>query len=85
MLTAYSDVNYRVQGFETGADDYIIKPFFTEELIARLRAVLKRYEMIPGKKSYYETADLSIDIRSKQVIRSQQTLKLSLTCDHREP
>jgi DNA-binding response OmpR family regulator len=37
-----------VQGFETGADDYIIKPFFMEELMARLKAVLKRYEMMPG-------------------------------------
>ncbi len=79
MLTAYSDVNSRVQGFETGADDYIIKPFFVEELIARLRTVLKRYEMIPGKKTYYEIADLSIDTRSKIVLRGQQTIKLTLT------
>lgn len=79
MLTAYSDVNYRVQGFEIGADDYIIKPFFMEELIARLKTVLKRYELIPGKKSYYEVGDLSIDIRSKVVTRKQKTIKLSLT------
>lgn len=79
MLTAYSDVNYRIQGFETGADDYIIKPFFMEELVARLKAVLKRYELIPGKKSYYEIGDLSIDLRSKLVMRSRQILKLSLT------
>lgn len=79
MLTAYSDVNYRVQGFETGADDYIIKPFFMEEVIARLNAVLKLYEMIPGRKSFYEIGDLSIDIRSKQVTRGRQTIKLSLT------
>jgi DNA-binding response OmpR family regulator len=79
MLTAYSDVNYRIQGFETGADDYIIKPFFMEELIARLKSVLKRYELIPGGKSYYEIGDLSIDTRSKVVIRDQETIKLSLT------
>ena len=79
MLTAYSDVNYRVQGFETGADDYIIKPFFMEELIARLKTVLKRYELIPGRKSYYEVGDLSLDLRSKVVTRKKQTIKLSLT------
>lgn len=79
MLTAYSDVNYRVQGFETGADDYIIKPFFMEELVARLKAVLKRYELIPGKKSYFEISDLSIDLRSKLVMRNGQIIKLSLT------
>jgi two-component system, OmpR family, copper resistance phosphate regulon response regulator CusR len=79
MLTAYSDVNYRVQGFETGADDYIIKPFFMEELVARLKAVLKRYEMVPGRRSFYELGDLSIDIKSKVVIRADQVIKLSLT------
>lgn len=79
MLTAYTDVNYRVHGFETGADDYIIKPFFMEELLARLKTVLKLYEMIPGRKSFYEIGDLSIDIKSKVVIRDHQTIKLSLT------
>ena len=79
MLTAYSEVNDRLQGFETGADDYIIKPFFMEELLARLKTVLKRYELIPGGKSYFEIGDLSIDIRSKVVMRDQQNIKLSLT------
>jgi len=79
MVTAYSDVNYRIQGFETGADDYIIKPFFMEEVIARLNAVLKRYELIPGRKSYYEVGDLSIDLRSKMVVRAGQPIKLTLT------
>lgn len=79
MLTAYTEVNHRVQGFETGADDYIIKPFFMEELLARLKTVLKLYEMIPGKKSFYEIGDLSIDLKSKTVIRDHQTIRLSLT------
>jgi len=79
MLTAYNDISHRVQGFETGADDYLIKPFFMEELIARIKAVLKRYEIAPGKKSFYEVGDLSIDVRSKAVIRNQQKIKLSLT------
>jgi two-component system, OmpR family, copper resistance phosphate regulon response regulator CusR len=79
MLTAYSDVNHRVQGFDTGADDYIIKPFFMEELVARLKAVLKRYEMAPGGRRYYQIGDLSIDLKSKHVVRSKQVIKLSLT------
>lgn len=79
MLTAYSDVNDRLQGFETGADDYIIKPFFMEELLARLKTVLKRYELIPGRRSYFEVGGLSIDIRSKVVLRNHQNIKLSLT------
>lgn len=79
MLTAYSEVNDRLQGFETGADDYIIKPFFMEELLARLKTVLKRYEMIPGRKSYFEVADLSVDLKSKVVLRDGRDIKLSLT------
>lgn len=79
MLTAYSDVHYRVQGFETGADDYIIKPFFMEELIARLKAVLKRYEMLPGGKRFYQVGDLNIDIRGKMIFRGNHAIKLSLT------
>ncbi len=79
MLTAYSHVNDRLQGFETGADDYIIKPFFMEELLARLKTVLKRYELIPGRKTFFEIADLSLDLRSKTVLRGQQIIKLSLT------
>lgn len=79
MLTAYSDVGQRVQGFETGADDYIIKPFFMEELLARLKAVLKRYEMVPGGSKHYEIGDLSIDMKGKIVHRNQVPIKLSLT------
>jgi DNA-binding response OmpR family regulator len=79
MLTAYTDVTHRVQGFETGADDYIIKPFFMEELIARLKTVLKRYEMVPGGNRFYQVGDLSIDTKAKSVIRNAITLRLSLT------
>src|SRR5258706_1959039 len=79
MLTAYNDISYRVQGFETGADDYVIKPFFMEELMARIRAVLKRYELAPGRKAEFEVGDLFIDLRSKTVSRSGQKIKLSLT------
>lgn len=79
MLTAYSDVHYRVQGFETGADDYLIKPFFMEELMARLKSVLKRYEMIPGGKRFYQVGDLNIDIKGKTIYRGSSAIKLSLT------
>ena len=79
MLTAYNDISYRIQGFETGADDYVIKPFFMEELMARIRAVLKRYELAPGRKDLFEVADLSVDLKSKSVTRNGQKIKLSLT------
>ena len=79
MLTAYNDLTYRMQGFETGADDYIIKPFFMEELMARIKAVLKRTEMLPGKKSHHEVGDLAIDVKAKTVVRNGQSIRLSLT------
>jgi DNA-binding response OmpR family regulator len=79
MVTAYSDVHYRLQGFETGADDYIIKPFFMEELIARLRTILKRYELAPGGKRFYQVGDLNIDIKGKSVFRGKYVIKLSQT------
>jgi two-component system, OmpR family, copper resistance phosphate regulon response regulator CusR len=79
MLTAYSEVNDRLQGFETGADDYIIKPFFMEELLARLKSVLRRYEMISGGKRLYEIGGLEIDTKAKTVKRNKIPIKLSLT------
>ncbi|OQP48941.1 response regulator transcription factor [Niastella populi] len=79
MLTAYSDVHQRVQGFETGADDYIIKPFFMEELIARLKTILRRYEMVPGGKRFYQAGDLHIDIKGKTVYRGKGVIRLSQT------
>ena len=79
MVTAYSDVHYRLQGFETGADDYIIKPFFMEELIARLRTILKRYELAPAGKRFYQVGDLNIDIKGKSVFRGKYVIKLSQT------
>lgn len=79
MVTAYSDVHYRLQGFETGADDYIIKPFFMEELIARLKTILKRYELAPGGKRFYQVGDLNIDLKGKSVFRGKDMIKLSQT------
>jgi two-component system, OmpR family, copper resistance phosphate regulon response regulator CusR len=79
MLTAYSDVNDRIQGFETGADDYIIKPFFMEELLARLKSVLRRYEMVSGSKRLYEIDGLQIDTKAKMVSRNNIPIRLSLT------
>jgi two-component system, OmpR family, copper resistance phosphate regulon response regulator CusR len=79
MLTAYSEVDHRLQGFKTGADDYIIKPFFMEELLARLKTVLRRYEMVPGGKKIYKIADLEINAKSKTARRAETTIKFSLT------
>ena len=66
-------------GLESPPDDYIIKPFFMEELIARLKTILKRYELAPGGKRFYQVGDLNIDIKGKAVFRGKEIIKLSQT------
>jgi two-component system copper resistance phosphate regulon response regulator CusR len=75
MLTARDAVDDRITGIDHGADDYITKPFEYGELLARLRAILRR-----GASSYLEevhVGDLKIDLRSKQVTRGGHVVELS--------
>ena len=50
FLTAKSGLHEKTQGLEAGGDDYLVKPFFQEELLARIKALLRRYEMYRGKE-----------------------------------
>jgi two-component system copper resistance phosphate regulon response regulator CusR len=75
MLTARDDVSDRVRGLETGADDYLVKPFAFSELLARLRTILRRS---PGRQPEVLTiADLEIDFFRHQVRRSGRRLDLT--------
>ncbi len=78
MLTARSDETDRVAGLDAGADDYIAKPFSTKELLARVRAVLRRRapEQVGGVVS---VAELSLDSTTYRVSFRQQMLKLGPT------
>ena len=69
FLTARAAENDRVQGLEMGADDYITKPFGTRELVARVRAVLRRFERpdTPGALSTLNVEDLAIDGSAMQL------------------
>jgi DNA-binding response OmpR family regulator len=75
MLTARDSLADRVEGLDSGADDYLVKPFEFAELVARLRAVLRR----KGVRQYpiVEVADLRIDTRSHRVSRSGEDLTLT--------
>lgn len=77
MLTAMSSVEDKLEGFNTGADDYLVKPFEFKELLARIRALLKRklYWMPPGNK--LTLADLEMNLDSKEVTRSGELIKLT--------
>jgi two-component system, OmpR family, response regulator MprA len=75
MLTARDTVSDRVAGLEAGADDYLVKPFALEELIARLRALVRRTTAEAGE-SVLRFADLSLDRRSLEVKRGDRTIEL---------
>lgn len=76
MLTAKDAVSDRVAGLDAGADDYLIKPFAFEELLARVRALLRRPEQkAQTKLSYY---DLELDTAQRSVHRSGKAIDLTL-------
>ncbi|MDE5890728.1 MAG: response regulator transcription factor [Bacteroidales bacterium] len=77
MLTALGSTDDKLDGFDSGADDYMVKPFDFREVLARVRALIKRRpetEELPSSISY---ADLFIDLNKRNVKRAGQDIKLS--------
>ena len=74
MLTARDAVSDRVAGLEAGADDYLIKPFASEELVARIRALNRRHLEPQPLLSY---ADLVLDVRGRSLIRAGRPIELT--------
>jgi two-component system alkaline phosphatase synthesis response regulator PhoP len=79
MLTARAEETDRLIGLELGADDYIIKPFSPRELVARVRAVLRRTKGGVRQPGLIRAADLEIDLNGHVVKRAGETLQLSRT------
>jgi two-component system, OmpR family, response regulator len=75
MLTARDSIEDRVAGLDTGADDYLVKPFAFAELLARLRALARRGE--PERPSVVEVGDLQLDPATREVRRGESQIQLS--------
>ncbi len=78
MLTARDAVENRVEGLESGADDYLVKPFAPSELVARVHAMLRRVEAKPEKKKV-EYAGVSLDPVTREVLRGGKSITLTVT------
>jgi two-component system response regulator MprA len=77
MLTARDAIDDRVAGLDAGADDYLVKPFALRELIARLRALIRRSE--PPAEPLLRFADLTMDRLTREVARGDRPIELSRT------
>ncbi|MCB1539171.1 MAG: response regulator transcription factor [Rhodospirillales bacterium] len=75
MLTARDGVSHRIEGLNTGADDYLVKPFDLDELLARIAALIRRSQ---GRAApYIEYGDIRFDVGARSVLKAGRTVPLS--------
>lgn len=77
MLTALGTTRDKVHGFDLGADDYLVKPFEFDELLARIKAIIKRAKFAPTLSSLLRVANLELDTDKKIVKRDSKEIDLT--------
>lgn len=77
VLTAMSTVEDKIEGFDAGADDYIVKPFDFRELLLRIRALLKRLHTTVATGTMLQAGDLQMNLDRKEVTRDGQQIQLT--------
>ena len=78
MLTARDTLSDKLEGFDAGADDYLVKPFELEELAARIHALVRRSD--PRESMILQVADLEVDIGKRQAHRAGRPIELNRVC-----
>lgn len=77
MLTAKDEVSDRVRGLDAGADDYMVKPFAWEELLARIRALLRRRRVEGRITETVSFSDVTMDVSTREVYRGNRRIELT--------
>ena len=78
MLTSKGEEMDKVMGLEIGADDYMTKPFSTGELVARVKALLRRVKELPKDIAEYTIGDVHLDFRKQEAFKGKTAVKLSV-------
>ena len=69
LLTAKDSISDRVNGLDSGADDYLVKPFAFEELLARIRVMLRKHTEVKPEEEVLSIGDLSMDLKTHKIFR----------------
>lgn len=77
MLTAFSELDDKIQGYNCGADDYLTKPFYMRELLLRINALIKRANTTTSQNTTITADDIVINTKTKNVTRQEQAIQLT--------